>query len=206
MIRGLAVVLCAAGAAVLLVLAVQAHRWERTLRADDVRFGVEPLAPKLWNGPGGAGAGEAGRLLGVRDDVEFRIAEQEFARVHVTARTYADETRRLTAFGRAQSTLESIARGDSAPERRARAANLLGVLLWEDASTAPDNAPLLQRQALESFRRAVRIDPGEADAKWNLELLSTALQSNLERRNDSPSQAGGTGSRGAGGATAGRGY
>jgi len=195
-----------AGATVLLVLAVQARRWEQALRTDDLRFQVSPLADGMWHGPGGTGSGTARGLLDVGDDVAFRGAEQLFARVHVPARSYSAETRRLAAFGQAQSAFESLARSDPSAPRRARAANLLGVLLWEDAASAPDNAPLLQRQALEAFRRAIRASPRTDDAKWNLELLSTALQTPAERRNDAPSESGGFGLRGAGGGVAGRGY
>ena len=191
----------------LLVLgfALQVHRWRSDLRADDLRFEVAPLDEGLWTGPGGPAAGLARRVLGVGDDVRFRAAEQLFVRVHVRSHSYTDETERLAQFGRAQSTLQTLSRDDPSPVRRARASNLLGVLLWEDATSAADNAPLLVRESLGAFRDAIRTFPADSNPKYNLELLTTLLQPSRERRRDAPQQAGG-GLAGAGLSKAGRGY
>jgi hypothetical protein len=201
----LATVLAVAAVAVL-GLAWQVHRWHSTMRDDDLRFQVSPIAKGLWRSPGGPGAGLARRALAVDDDLAFRRAEQLFVQVHVGASDYGAETQRLAAFGEAQSTLEALARSDASPARRSRAANLLGILLFENAASAQDNAPLLLRQSLEAFKRAVRASADDEDAKYNLELLTTILQPSGERRKDAPQDAGGEGLRGAGLAGPGKGY
>lgn len=193
-------------ALVLLVLAWQVHRWQSTLRDDDLRFQVTPAAKGLWSPPSGPGALFAKRMLGVGDDLEFRDAEQLFVQVHLGATDYAEETQRLAAFGRAQSSLESLAQRDPSAARRSRAANLLGILLWENAASAQDNTQLLLQQSVAAFKNAVRASAADNDAKYNLEVLSTLLQSPGDRRVDAPEGAGGEGLRGAGIAGPGRGY
>jgi hypothetical protein len=198
--------LLALAAFALLALAWQVHSWKSTMRDDDLTFQVTPTAKGLWSAPSGPGSDVAKRLLAVGDDLEFRNAEQLFVQVHLGARDYAQETQRLAAFGRAQSSLEALARSDSSPARRARAANLLGILLWENAAAAQDNSQLLLQQSVEAFKTAVRSSATEEDAKYNLEVLSTLLQSPGDRRVDAPEGAGGEGLRGAGIAGPGRGY
>jgi hypothetical protein len=193
-------------AALLLGLALQVHRWQDTMRDDDLRFQVAPLADGLWAGPGGPGAGLAHRLLGVGDDVRFRTAEQLYVKVHMRRENYAEETQRLAEFGQAQSSLQHLADVDPSPARRARAGNLLGILLFEDATSAQDNAPLLLGESVKAFRDAIRDDAAEADAKYNLELLSTLLQPSENRRRDAPQDLGAGGLNGAGIASAGKGY
>ena len=206
MIRAAAATLLTAAAAAALVLAWQVHRWQSTIRDDDLRFQVAPISTGLWQAPGGPAAGIARRLLAVDDDLAFRRVEQLFVRVHLGASDYGAEAERLAALGEAQSTLESLARRDASPLRRSRAANLLGILLWENAASAQDNGPLLRRQSLEAFQRAVRASSADDDAKYNLELLTTLLQPAGERRLDVKEQGDGQGSTGAGIAAPGKGY
>jgi hypothetical protein len=205
-IRGVVAAALTLAAGALLMLAWQVHRWEERVRVDDLRFQVAPTARDLWRAPGGPGAGLARSMLAVDDDLRFRRAEHEFVRVHVNARSYGEEAERLAAFGEAQSAFEELSRSDPSAARRARAANLLGILLWENAAAAQDNAPLLLRQSVAAFRTAIRASPASDDAKYNLELLLTALQPNGQRRKDVPEDAGDTGLKGAGLAGPGRGY
>ena len=206
MIRRLAAVVLMLGGLALLVLAWQAHAWHGRMAADDLRFSVAPGAEGLWRAPRGPGSGLAKGVLALDDDIRFRKVERQFVQVHVGARTYAEEAQRLAAFGEAQSALEQLARSDAARARRARAANLLGILLWENGQTAQENAPLLLRQSVAAFRRSIRASPVASDAKYNLELLLTVLQPQSERRTDAPEDTGGGGLRGAGVAGRGKGY
>ena len=203
--RALVVVLTLAGLA-LLGLAWQVHAWDGRVAADDLRFQVEPTADDLWRAPPGPGAGLAKRLLALDDDLRFRAIERQYVQVHVAARSYAEEAQRLAAFGEAQSALEELSRDDPATARRARAANLLGILLWENGQTAQENAPLLLRQSVGAFRRSIRASAGSGDAEYNLELLMTVIQPAGERRTDAPEDTGGGGLRGAGIAGRGTGY
>jgi len=193
-------------ATLLLGLALQVHRWRDGVRGDDLRFQVAPLSGGLWTGPGGPGSAVARRLLGVGDDVRFRQAEQLFVKVHTPQRSYAGETQRLSEYGQAQSTLQHLSEADPSPVRRSRAGNLLGILLFEDAESAQRNAPLLVRESLSSFRRAIRDSPAEPEPKYNLELLTTVLQPAGQRRRDAPPDVSGGGLNGAALGDAGKGY
>jgi hypothetical protein len=205
-IRGLLATVLTVAAAAVLGLAWQVQRWHSTMRNDDLRFQVSPIATGLWRPPAGPGTGLAKRVLAVDDDLAFRHAEQLFVQVHLGASDYGAETKRLATFGEAQSTLEALARRDSSPVRRSRAANLLGILLIENAASAQDNAPLLRRQGLDAFKRAVVASPDEDDAKYNLELLTTILQPTGQLGKDALQDVGGGGLKGAGLAGPGKGY
>ena len=99
--------LAVAGVAVL-VFAWQVRAWETRLQDDDLRFQAAPAKEGLWRSPSGPGADLARRLLAVDDDIRFRSAAQQFVRVHLSARSYAEEAERLSEFGQAQSTLEDL--------------------------------------------------------------------------------------------------
>jgi hypothetical protein len=206
MIRTALAVVSAVLGLLLLGFALQVRGWQRNLRDDDLRFQVAPLTAGLWTGPGGPGAGAARSVLGVGDDVRFRHAESLFVHVQVRSATYSDETERLAEFGEAQSSLQALAKDDPSPARRARASNLLGVLLWEDAQSAGENTPLLLRESLGAFRNAIRDDARNADAKYNLELLSTLVRPSSQRGLGAQQEGSAGGVRGAGLGKGGRGY
>jgi hypothetical protein len=130
----------------------------------------------MWATPSGPGADLTEDLLALDDDVRFRRAEQLFVRGHLPARTFAEEKARLSARGGAVELLEETVARDSATWRRARAANLLGVLLLEDARDGGDLAPALSRQAVSAFRTGARQDEGADEPRFNLELLLTLLR------------------------------
>jgi len=85
--------------------------------------------------------------------------------------------------------------------------NLLGILAFADSTQTGPAAPAPVDQSVADFQAAVRLEPGNVDAKFNLELLLHQL---LARgiRPGSNSSAGGPakGHRGAGGGLPGRGY
>jgi hypothetical protein len=178
-------------AALLAGLAHEVGAWDEAMRRDDVRFVTAPVAPGLWDGPGEPGASLAGSLLRLDDDLRFRRAERLYVRGHVFATTFAQEKARLAARGGAVELLQQVAGGDALPWRRARAANMLGVLLVEDAREGRELAPTLSRQAVRAFTTGARQADGADDARFNLELLLTQLRPNgLIGRDLSQNQAG----------------
>ncbi len=194
-------------AAGLALLARDVRRWQQTMASDDVRFVVAPVERALWSGPSGVDGRLARRLLGVDDDVRFRRAERLFVRGHVPASTFALETSRLAALGGARELLEEVAAADASPGRRARAANLLGLVLFEDAQSDREHGPALVRQALARFRDAARADPSADEARFNLELvLSLLRQGQRQGRAPGGTQASGGGGVGAGLIAPGGGY
>ena len=70
-------------AALLAGLAHQVGAWHDVMRSDDVRFVTAPVDQGLWAAPAGPGAGVAGDLLGLSDDVRFRKAERLYVRGHL---------------------------------------------------------------------------------------------------------------------------
>jgi hypothetical protein len=159
-------------------LAREVKAWDEAMRRDDVRFVTAPVAPGLWDGPGGPGASLAGSLLRLDDDLRFRRAERLYVRGHVVATTFAQEKARLAARGGAAELLQQVADRDALPWRRARAANMLGILLVEDAREGRELAPALSRQAMRAFTTGARQAEGADDPRFNLELLLTQLRPN----------------------------
>jgi hypothetical protein len=187
-------------------LAQDVRRWQRAVDRGDVRFLVDPTAPNLWAGPGGTKGDFTRRLLGLDDDLDFRRAERLFVRGHIPVSTYELERRRLNARGLAVALLDQLARSDSQPWRRARAATLLGLTEFEDAQGDAENGPALVQQALRSFRSAARTDPRADDAKSDLELLLTLLRPQVRQGREPVGQESATGGSGAGLADVGGGY
>lgn len=58
------------------------------------------------------------------------------------------------------------------PDTRARVQYNLGLRFLEEARSSPDPAAAaaLYDAAVESYRQALRLDPGDGEAKWNYEL------------------------------------
>jgi hypothetical protein len=75
--------------------------------------------------------------------------------------------------GRAEAAARRLhERGDD-PATRALGANLLGVLAVEDALLERGSADRHVAASVEAFREAIRLDPSNDDAKFNLELVLT---------------------------------
>ena len=155
---------------------------------------------RLADGEDGGTAGVAASLLEVERDPALADAVDLFRSSH--GANVGEEARR-----RAESELRRLAQGRGEPARRSAAANLLGILAWEDASLDPAGAQGHVEASVESFQSAVRRDPGNEDAKYNLELLLTLLALLNETKN-APDEggAGANPAAGAGGASPGRGY
>ena len=71
---------------------------------------------------------------------------------------------------RAETALTEATRTGENPHRVSTASNLLGVLALVDSATAPTGNSAVDRSVL-AFQDAIRLDPSNADAKTNLELL-----------------------------------
>ena len=165
-------------AALLAGLAHQVGAWHDVMRSDDVRFVTAPVDRGLWSAPSGPGAGIAGDALGLSDDVRFRKGERLYVRGHLPATTFAQEKARLAARGGAAELLEQTMNDDTESWRRARAANLLGILLVEDAKEGRELAPVLSKQAVRAFSTGTRQGEGADEPRFNLEILLTQLRPN----------------------------
>jgi Ca-activated chloride channel family protein len=94
---------------------------------------------------------------------------------------------RLERYEAAAAEFRRVAREAETPELRRRALYNLGNAMVRAAEEKPDEPEPL-RAAVEAFEQALQLDPGDADAKWNLEI---AL-----RRLGEDRMAGGTSGRG----------
>lgn len=169
LIRALVVVALAASAA-LMVFSVDVLRWSRDLDAQDLGFAAAPGQARFSEPAGLLPFGITKEALGGEDDLFFRRQLQAFARIRRGAVADAQQFEQLR--GETLLALARLSRVDPDPRRRSRAANMIGVLALD-----PQRAPLIQEEfeklvqgAIDAFRSAVEIDPGNADAKRNLEL------------------------------------
>lgn len=155
------VVLAFLGAAVLGV----EHDLDRSDQA--LAFGAASENPSPRERDLSTRVGEA--VLGVSDDRAYRDAA-ELAK----AAGLPDQTPGaiLQLRAEAEAILIKVVRGDGASVLRARAANLLGALLFEDAKAAKTNPRRYLEQSLGAFQDAVTLDPTFDVAQANLEIVA----------------------------------
>ena len=205
-------------AAVLVVLAVLAallaadvRGWPKTLRENDALLQAAPAAAARQ--PNTHLGSLAERALGVRDDMDVRRAIALY-RANVNVPVRLDNAQQVAlARGRAEQALASVARSNDSA-RASQAETLLGVLVFTDVG--PSNDPFEEttgidpdqaQASLGDFQDAVRTDPANAVAKYDLELALRALLAQGVRVGaGQQTGAGSTGRRGAGGGVPGSGY
>jgi hypothetical protein len=192
----------AAAAVVAVLLAADVRSSRSALVRGDAVYAETPSRAR-WNAETYLG-GAAASLLGTRDDVLFRDALQEYvdaAKLHLRLDNALDVE---SARARAQDSLERAARTPD-PRRASQALTLLGILAFRAAASG--GTPSQVDAALSNFTDAVRSDPRNEDAAYDLELLlrlSAARGTRVE-----PGRGGGfgrSGRRGAAGGVPGSGY
>jgi hypothetical protein len=148
--------------------------------------------------------GAAASLLGTGDDVLFRDALQAYVDASKLHLRLDNAVEVESARGRTQDLLERAARSGD-PRRASQALTLLGILAFRAAASG--GTPSQVDAALSNFTDAVRSDPRNEDAAYDLELLlrlSAARGTRVE-----PGRGGGfgrSGRRGAAGGVPGSGY
>ena len=168
----LAVVGSVAAAAVLVALAADVLRWDRTMREDDVAYAAR--ADATWSPSTLLPVGLSRTALGLEDDLEFRGAVDQFWKSDPRAplQVFTDVTRRTAAERRIARLMEAEERAD----RRSVLATLRGAFLLEEARNSPVQRYVFLRRAIEQFRRAAELDPANADAIYDLELALKLLR------------------------------
>jgi len=187
---GLAVAL-AAVAVLAALLAADVGSWRHAFAQGDAVYAVTP-GRATWTPPTVLG-GASARLLGTGDDVTLRRGLQLYAAaVAVPDRLdTADELQSLRA--QAQQALVRASNGRDASQ----AETLLGALAFGQSADT----------AIADFTNAVRSDPTNTAAKYDLELLLRSSAAKGSRSGASPGGAFGKGGRrGAGGGVPGNGY
>lgn len=206
---GALVLLVLAGAAAL--LASDARSWRQTLRSDDALLAASPRSA-TWSPPTHLSS-LAEHLLGVSDDVELRKALALYSENADVPQRLDNAQQVALGRGKAEQALATVARRAPGP-RASQAETLLGALVFTDVGPSSDpfhvatGVDVDQAQAsVTDFADAVRADPGNDVAKYDLELaLRTLLAQNIRVNTGPQTGAGTTGRHGAGGGASGGGY
>jgi hypothetical protein len=168
----LVAIVFAAVAVALALLAVDARAWQRTVTRDDLRFRALPAHKGLWNPHTVLPGDPAARILGTGDTMSYRRALQYFWYSRIGSNP---EVRQDTPALRAsaQERIQGLITSAPTAKRRADAANLLGVLVVTTPAPGSDQDAVTQilTRAAQYFQLAISIDPGNFDAKQNLELV-----------------------------------
>jgi hypothetical protein len=158
-----------AGAALLVVLGQDVRRWPQTFRAGDLRYRSDPFQRTAWRPSERIPFGAARRLVGADDDLAYRRAVQRFRSTRPDNPGGHASSRRFVAVIAAERALMPIMRRSKPTERASTAANLLGLLAFDDP--APEGVGSFFSRSERMFRRAVVLDARDEEAKVNLELL-----------------------------------
>ena len=196
---------CLVGAVIAFLLALDVAATSAALRDDDVRYQALP-DERLWSPAQRVPAGSPRRSRGRgRRALPPRApgdAPQPSGEPGFSDPSYVVNRNDATAW------LTDIVEHDSSAERRSAAANLLGVLSFSDAIADYTNRGRLLASSAGRFRQAIALDPGNDEAKLNLELTlsrSKGLDIAESGGGTNPSP-GGKGARGAGAGEGGSGY
>lgn len=176
---GLLALVLAGIATVLVLFAADTRAWQSAVRRDDMRFRAMRDLPysALWNPATILPGDPAGAALGTSDTIDWRRALQSFWFTRVGANPQAQEDLpKLRAT--AQGDLAHLMSAGKTARERSSAANLLGVLIITTPLSAGNQQAQLQviKQTIAYFQQAVALDPGNTEAKQNLELLLRATR------------------------------
>jgi hypothetical protein len=161
---------CLVLAALAALAAGDVGEWQSALRRGDVEAASSDrnMSPS-WSISELAPFGLARDLLGVSDDLAFRRGVALFRRAHTGIPSFEAGLEGSALRVQAETALARAIRSDHNGERAADAENLLGVLVVID-STLPGGSTPIER-AIFQFQDAIHLDPGNDDAKKNLELI-----------------------------------
>jgi hypothetical protein len=202
-LRWLAVAVLALLALVLALAAHDALSWRSALSSGDARL-VRAPASANWRASTLVPGDPARSLLALGDDLALRRAVRTFLVAEATPYGFDNGVNQTRVRSGAEVILSDLAaHGSAAPA--SQAGDLLGVLVEKGGHviggvTADD-------RARAAFEAAVRRDPSNVAAKYNLELLLRRTRATTTRQGPgSGSGSLGHGQRGAGAGTPGRGY
>ena len=184
------------------LLAADVRSWRGTIAEGDAVFAAAP-ARATWT-PSTRLGGLSGHLLGVGADLELRRALQLYA-LAVGQRQRLDNALEVqTARAQAMDALTTEAL-DADGQRASQAQTAMGALTFGSSSQGSGTAQI--DASISDFTDAIRSDPDNALAKFDLELLfRLTLAHGVRTGQGVGGGLGHTGRRGAGGGVAGSGY
>lgn len=185
------------------LLAADVRSWPPALASGDALYAASTPGV-TWAPPTRLG-GLAQHLLGLQGELRLRRALQLYRRSNAVPQRLDNTLDVQTARAEAQDALAAAARDTSPPQDASQALTLLGILAF--GAVAAGGGPGQTDAALSDFTDAVRADPGNELAKYDLELLLRLSAAHGSRAGAGQSSGGGkTGRHGAGGGVAGSGY
>ena len=167
-----AAVLSVPVAVVLVLFAIDVLRVSGSVEADDVRFQARPtLQSGLFDDPGFLPGAAAAKAVGLEDDLRYRRAVWLYARANPSNTTVYLSPAQEALRASLEPKLIDASRAETDPERRSRLLNLLGVVAMSRYAVDPGDRSNTVRAAIDSFTNAIKADPANADAKFNLEIV-----------------------------------
>ena len=151
----------------------------RTVTQDDLVFlQGQPVYDQLWRFD--TTLPYVADLFGIGDDILYRHALRKYAAEDRRQRGRSSFNPGLRA--EAQAALSIAERAGLSAARRSKLASLQGVMSYDETLSNPIDASALAGQALEHFHRAVKTDPTNVEAKYNLEYLLRLVDPNPNPR------------------------
>ena len=204
-LRFIAAVVLLTAAVALAVLARDVLHWRNAMHRGDDQFAQSPPAA-TWHPTTAFPSVLSRDLLGLGLPLEFRAAQQSFAAVQAAGAGYDNGLSESRTRGELEATLADLARSGNRT-LASQADNLLGILAFTDASRSGPIQPAPVDQSVADFQAAIRLDPSNAEAKFNLErLLHELIAHGVRVGPDATGGGPSRGHRGAGGGLPGRGY
>jgi hypothetical protein len=164
--------LCAGAATILVLVALDVRVWGTTVTRDDLRFRALPTHKALWTPATVLPGDPAAKLIGTGNTLAYRRALQYFwySRIGSNPELRQDTP---TLRANAQDKLRRLIESAPTSTERSTAANLLGVLVVTTPAPGSDKDAIAQIliRSMRYFQQAIAINPRNADAKQNLELL-----------------------------------
>lgn len=203
-------------AVLLLLFARDTWHWARAMRDADARAATGYVGPGAWNAQTTLPSGFVRRILALDDDLTFRREVVQALRQAAHVPEAKEQRERLVL----ESALARLSRDDGDPARAASAADDLGALLYFDppspggapnpyqdpSQAAPSGVQSPSEKARAEFELAVRLDPTNAVAQRNLEVLLRETSPTSNRQQPRAGRGERRGTKGAGSRLPGHGY
>ena len=163
-------------AVLLLVAAFDARRWDERIAEDDLRFRSAAAAEDLWEANTIIPGDPLRKLLGLNDDLRYRVGVQSFWAAHPRLPAF-QHPELEAARAQAQIVLRHAAESETNEARRSEIANLLGALATAAAPRQEQQRRVGSLNAAATyFTESVRLDRTNEDAMFNLESVLRRLQ------------------------------
>jgi hypothetical protein len=185
------------GAVLLAMLALDVNAWSTQLRDDDLRFRVDQRSVPSWTADTILPSRVSRSLLAVDDDRALRQGVAAFRVAYRTGRGLDNGITRQRRRAAAETVLAAV---HGSPAYESQAADLVGLLAASGSGTRS------LESSVASFQNAVRLDPSNVSAQFNLELLLHLLEAHGKRVGPGSATGPRGGREGAGAGTPGSGY